>query len=127
MQPNGPLLTDKSRISLIQLLIPGLILYLVVLGVTQGDPVGIVVGVALALYFVFTFHFRYELYQDVLVIRFLAPRRKAVLLADIEDAQVIRVPLRGETLLIRRRTGGPMLLRPANTEQFLMRLNQARS
>lgn len=127
MQSETPLFTDKSRLSFMQLVPPALALYMVLLGITQGNMLGFVLGLLLGLYVVATFHFRYELYRDAFVIRYLALRRMAVPLSDISDAYLVRVPLRGQTVVIRREKGGPLLIRPGDAEQFLVRLNEVRA
>jgi hypothetical protein len=127
MQQSRPLHSQRSRTSLIQLITPFLVSYLLVLGIAQGGDLFILfLAVLLALYFALTFHVGYDLYGDAVVIRYLAPRRRAVYLSNIQEVGLINVPLRGETLLIRQHNGGPLFIRPSDPTGFLARLNELR-
>ena len=83
MQPKQPSLSRTQPYIPSSACHARLIAYLGLLGVMQGDGFILVLGLLLTLYFVFTFHRQYELYQDVLVVRYLAPRRMVVPLEQI--------------------------------------------
>ena len=86
----------------------------------------IAMGLGGALWLVFTRHSRYDLFQDALVIRYLAPRTKVVLLSDIQGAELERLPFAGLVLLIRQRDGGRLVITPTDVDSFRSRLNAAR-
>jgi len=109
------------------LLSPVLAWVLVIVGVLQFDLYTMALGVGLGLYVWLTRHTRYEIFSDRLVIYYGRPRRKVVFLVDIEDVQMVRVPMGGQGLYLRKKQGWGMVIRPRDVEGFAARLGEARS
>ena len=121
-----PTYTEKRRRSIWDTLL------LVVAGlmIIQGfippfDPMPVLFGGGVGAFLAFTRHTRYELYQDALVIRFMAPRKIVVPLAEVQDVRIMKMPLGGRALLVQRADRGALVIMPADPEGFLTLL-QAR-
>ena len=117
-----PLHSDTPRFSLwavAQPVIAGVLLYQ---GLTGGGALPILVGLGLGFYYLYTRHTRYDLFEDVLVIRYRI-RTMVVPLTDVEGAELGGMPMSGQALLIRRRGGGLLVMTPKDPEGFLSRLN----
>lgn len=127
MSMQQPLHTDRPRTSMFFLISPAIAAVLLVIGILRGDPFAIALAALLLLYVYFTRHAQYDIYLDSLVIRYGRPRRKVIPIDDIADVQLATLPLGGgQGLLIRRQTGGPMVIRPSDPETFASRLEDAR-
>jgi hypothetical protein len=88
-------------------------------------PVPIVLGLAAIAFTLFKRHRRYDLFEDALIVRYLAPRVLAVYMRDIESVQVVRQPTVGPVVSIRRKAGANVIIRPSNPEEMASRLNDA--
>ncbi len=113
--------TDKPSTSLIQLINPIIVAGLFVLGIYSGDPMPVVIAVAMGVFIWFTRHTRYDLYSNALVIRYGTPRQRAVPISEIE--QVVTV-LGGKGLFVKRKGSGGLLIRPQDIETFKSRLEE---
>ena len=120
-----PVHTEPRRRSIwdtLLLVVAGL---MVVQGFITSDPVPVLFGLGVGAFLALTRHTRYELYQDALVIRFMAPRRIVIPLSEVQDVRIVRLPLGGPALLVQRASGGSLAIMPADPEGLLARL-QAR-
>ena len=120
-----PTHTEKRRRSIwdtLLLVVAGL---MIVQGFVAGDPIPVLFGGGVGAFLALTKHTRYELYQDVMVIRFMAPRKIVVPLAEMQDIRLVKMPLGGSALLVQRAGGGTLAIMPVDPEGFLARL-QAR-
>lgn len=114
--------TDRHRISFGDLLIGGLVAWLLILGVFSGDGLQLIIGLLFLGFLLFTRHRRYEISTSELVIRYLGPRQSIVPLTDIQAAETVRMPLSGGGVLIRRQDGRRVVLTPTDPERFLQEL-----
>ena len=105
---------------------PAIALALVVLGLFQGDPVSAVMGAGLLAYVWFTRHMKYEIWLDQLVIYYGNPRRRSVPLADIDGVRPVRSSMGGQGLIITRKGGGALVLKPRDPAAFTAALEGAR-
>ena len=120
-----PVHTEPRRRSIwdtLLLVVAGL---MIVQGFIASDPVPVLFGLGVGAFLALTRHTRYELYQDALVIRFMAPRRIVIPLSEVQDVRIVRLPLGGPALLVQRSSGGSLAIMPADPEGLLARL-QAR-
>ncbi len=117
-----PVHTEKRRRSIYDLLLFGVAAFMVFQGLRTGDPLPVLTGLGVAVFLLLTRHTRYELFQDALVIRFMAPRRIVIPLAEVQDVRLVRLPLGGPALLVQRARGGGLAIMPADPEGFLARL-----
>lgn len=113
-----PVLTDRHKTSWFQFISPAIAAFVIISGLTRGDAVAIVIGIALAAFIWFTRHTRYELFDDRLVIHYGSPRRKSYPLDDFEGVQRVKPPFQGEGLLIRRKGRLRVLITPQDPEGF---------
>ena len=120
-----PIHTEKRRRSIWDMLLVAVAAFMIFQGVTTGDALPVLTGLGVGLFLFLTRHTRYELFQDALVIRFMAPRRIVIPLAELQDVRLVRLPLGGPALLVQRARGGGLAIMPADPEGFLARL-QAR-
>lgn len=114
--------TDRHRVSFGDLLIGGLVAWLLFMGVFSGDGFQLIIGLLFLGFLLFTRHRRYEISTTELVIRYLGPRQSIVPLTDIEAAETVRMPLSGGGVLIRRQDGRRVVLTPTDPERFLQEL-----
>ena len=117
-----PIHTEKRRRSLwdtLLLVVAGL---MIVQGFVAGDPMPVLFGGGVGAFLALTKHTRYGLYQDVVVIRFMAPRRIVIPLSELQDVRMVKMPLGGAALLVQRSTGGTLAIMPVDPEGFLARL-----
>lgn len=119
MEPNY---TDRHRISFGDLLIGGLVAWLLILGIFSGEGLQLIVGLLFLAFLLFTRHRRYELSSTQIVIRYLGPRQSIVLFTDIQAAETVRMPLSGGGVMIRRQDGRRVVLTPLDPERFLQEL-----
>ncbi|MDO8749631.1 MAG: hypothetical protein Q7K03_00560 [Dehalococcoidia bacterium] len=110
---------------MIQFLSPALAAAMVVLGAMQWDPLTVAMGAGLLVYVWFTRHTGYEIFQDRLVIRYGTPRIRSLPLTDIAEVRLIKAPLGGQDLLVRRKGGGVLVIRPRDAEGFAAALGKA--
>ena len=120
-----PAHSEKHRFSMMDVVLPALAAWLVFQGVIGFEPLSLLFGLGGIVYLLFTRPVRYELYQDALIIRYLAPRQKAIYLEDVEDVHVVRLPVAGPALLILRKAGSRLIIRPQDPEGFMARLKMA--
>ena len=120
-----PAHSEKHRFSMMDVVLPALAAWLVFQGVIGFEPLSLLFGLGGIVYLLFTRPVRYELFQDALIIRYLAPRQKAIYLEDVEDVQVVRLPVAGPALLILRKAGSRLIIRPQDPEGFMARLKMA--
>ena len=99
---------------------------LVVTGLLSGDLLTLAFGAGVWLFIWFTRPTRYEVFRDSLVINYGKPRRKSLPFTEIEEVLLIRLPLGGQSLFLRRKQGWGMVIRPAEPERFLACLEDAR-
>lgn len=111
---------------MIQFLSPVLATAMVVLGAINLDQWSVVMGIGLLAYVWFTRHTRYEIFQDRLVIYYGTPRIRSVPLSGIAEVRLIRAPMGGQDLLVARKGGGVMVIRPRDAEVFAAALGKAR-
>ena len=118
----APVHIDTPRFSIWDptlLVVAGVMFFL---GVTGGGPLPILIGLGVGFYHWYTKHTRYDLFQDVLVIRYRAPRTKVISLSDVLSARLARMALDGQALLIQRQRGGVLVIKPKDPEGFLSHL-----
>ena len=118
----APVHIDTPRFSIWDptlLVVAGVMFFL---GVTGGGTLPILIGLGVVFYHWYTKHTRYDLFQDVLVIRYRAPRTRVIPLIDVPSARFARTPLGGQALLIQRRRGGALAITPKDPEGFLSHL-----
>ncbi len=121
-----PAHSEKHRFSMMDVVLPALAAWLVFQGLfTGGGPLVLLFGLGGIVYLLFTRPVRYELFQDALIIRYLAPRQRAIYLENVEDVQVVRLPVAGPALLILRKAGPRLIIRPQDPEGFMARLKMA--
>ena len=121
-----PVHTERRRRSIwdtLLLVVAGLMVFQGL--VPPFDLVPVLFGGSVGAFLAFTRHTRYELYQDALVIRFMAPRRIVVPLAEVQDVRIVRLPLGGPALLVQRASGGALAIMPVDPEGFLARLQDS--
>ncbi len=123
MQSDTSIHTDKPSGSLINFVNMVIVVVLVVMGVVYGDPVPVVLGVAMGLFIWFTRHNKYEVYRDKLVIYYGQPRQRIIPLGNISDVQTV---LGGKGVFVRQKKGGGLLLRPGKVDEFQSQLEGAR-
>ena len=99
--------------------VAGLIL---IQGIIAGGDFRVVAGLGVGLFMLFTSHSRYDLYTDVLVIRYRVPRTIVIPLTEVEDVRQARMPLGGPALLIHRRGGKVLAIMPKDPEGFLSQI-----
>ena len=92
---------------------------MVVQGFTGGGDIPILAGIGLAVFLAFTKHVRYDLYEDVLVIRYWAPRKIIIPISEIVDVGSVRLPFGGPSVLVHRTRGRVLAIMPKDTETFL--------
>ena len=90
-------------------------------GLSGDGLLPIVFGLGLVFYSLYTRHTRYDLFQDVLVIRYRV-RTMVVPLSGVQGGRLGKVPLSGQALLIQRQGGGLLVITPKDPEGFLSRL-----
>jgi hypothetical protein len=114
--------SDKTRFSKMDLLLPIFAGWLLIQGVFGGEPLPILFALAGAAYLLYTRHKRYELFEDALVIRYFAPRTLVVYLADIQNVELLTQPMVGPVLVIQRKAGARLVIKPTNFDEFFSRL-----
>ena len=117
-----PVHTDKRRRSIWDMLLLVVAAFMIFEGLRTGDALPVLTGLGVGGFLFLTRHTRYELFQDALVIRFMAPRRIVIPLADVQDVRLVKMPLGGPALLVQRARGGGIAIMPADPEGFLARL-----
>ncbi len=117
-----PLHSDTPRFSLWDLTLLFVAGLMLLLGLTGGGPLPVLAGLSVGFYLWYTKHTRYDLFQDVLVTRYRAPRTRVVPLRDVLSARFARTPLGGQALSIHRRRGGVLVITPKDPEGFLSHL-----
>jgi hypothetical protein len=98
---------------------------LLLAGLYIGNQLEATVGVLLLLYLLFTRQWSYQLDAESLEVRFMAPRRLRVLLADVRSVEHVDYPLAGPGVLITRSRARRLFITPRDPEAFLVEL-QAR-
>ena len=121
----SPVYIEKRRRSMWDILILVVAGFMVIQGLLPPfDLVPVLFGVGVGVFVAYTRHTRYELYQDALVIRFMAPRTIVVRLAEVQEVRLVRLPLGGPALLVQRAGAGALAIMPADPAGFLARLQE---
>ena len=126
-RPMTPVHSDTPRFSIWDptlLIVAGVML---LLGLTGGGVIPVLSGLGMGFYLWYTKHTRYDLFQDVLVTRYRAPRTRVVPLSDVLSARFARTLLGGPALSIQRRRGGVLVITPKDPEAFLSHLEDGLS
>ena len=114
-----PLHTDNRRFSLFDPVLLIMAGFMVFQGFTGGGDIPILAGIGVAVFLAFTKHVRYDLYEDVLVIRYWAPRKIIIPMSEIVDVGSVRLPFGGPSVLVHRTRGRVLAIMPKDTETFL--------
>ena len=117
-----PLHTDTRRFSFFDPLLLIVAAVMVFQGLTVAGLIPVLTGFGVAGFLAFTKHNRYDLYEDVLVIRYWAPRKIVIPLSEIQDVGSIRLPFGGPSLLLHRTRGRVLPIMPKDPETFLVHL-----
>ncbi len=125
MTPVTPTYSDRYRFAFNDLPAPIFGAWFLLQGFAGGGLLPIVLGLAAIAFTLFKRHRRYDLFEDALIVRYLAPRVLAVYMRDIESVQVVRQPTVGPVVSIRRKAGANVIIRPSNPEEMASRLNDA--
>ena len=107
---------------MIQIINPIIVAALFVLGIFGGDPIPIVLAIAMGLFIWFTRHSKYDIFSDRMIIHYGKPRQKIVPLNEIEQAHLV---LGGRGLFLKRKGSGGLLIRPRDPEAFKAHLDDA--
>ena len=118
----NPVYTDENRLTLPDWLGWGLTAGVLIAGSLRASETLLVIGLLLLIYRLLTRHKRYELFPETLVVSYWGPRRTTVLLADIEEIMEVRRSSAVTGILVTKRDGRQLLVRPANPERFLQQL-----
>jgi hypothetical protein len=121
---SGPLYSDGSSLSIPQVIGAAGVAYLLARGLFANEGLALIFAILLAFIVAFTWHKRYELFQDALVIRYLWPRVTVVPFAEIGTVREAKVFPAGDGLFIGRGAKGPLFIRPRDPSQFRSRLNE---
>lgn len=124
MASYAPIFSDRYGGSILQLISLGLGFVILVTGAVQGNPLSVVLGLGLVVFIWFTRHFKYEIFSDRLVIHYGAPRKQVVLVDEISDVRRARVPMGGHALVLVRKGGRGMVIKPRDQEGFIEALAQ---
>jgi hypothetical protein len=125
--PVNPTYSDRYRFSFNELPAPLFGTWLLIQGIISSGFLPILLGLASIAYTLFKLHRRYDLFEDALVINYLAPRVLPVYLRDIEMVQVVRQPIVGTVVLLQRKVGTKLIIRPNDPQEMASRLNAALS
>ena len=118
-----PLYSAIHRFSLIDLLVPIVGSVLLIRGIFGGEGLSAVIALAVGAFTLFNRHKRYDLFTDALVVRYLAFRTRVVELSDIQEVKLLGQPLVGPVLLINRKGGPRLIIRPKDPQEMVSRLN----
>lgn len=94
-------------------------------GILYGNLLIFLVGLGLALFVWLTTPRRYDLFRDRLVVSYGKPRRSVVSLSEIENTDVVSLPVGGTRLIVRRKRGRPLVLSPEDPHGFQEELEKA--
>ncbi len=94
-------------------------------GILYGNLLIFLVGLGLALFVWLTTPRRYDLFRDRLMVSYGKPRRSVVSLSDIENADVVSLPVGGTRLIVRRKRGRPLVLSPEDPQGLQEELEKA--
>jgi len=118
----NPIYVVRHRITFGDLLIGGLVGWVLFLGIFSGDSMQLFLGLGFVIFLAFTRHKRYELTPTHLVIRFLGPRQSVIPLTEITGADLVKMPMSGTALMVVRDRGRRVMLTPTNSEGLLQEL-----
>ena len=122
MSSPEPLHSDRYRTPAFQVMNPVIAVFFIIWGIWTASGVAVLVGIAIGLLVWFTRHTRYDIFADQLVVHYGRPRQRIVPFADIEDVFLINLPMGGQGLLVRKKQGRGLLIRPRAAEQFFNEL-----
>ena len=119
----APTYIDRYRFAVTDLFTPVFCAWFLLQGFAGGGPLPILLGLAVVAFTLFKRHRRYDLYEDAFVVRYLMPRVLAVYVRDIESVQLVRQPMVGPVVLIQRKVGTKLVIRPNDPQEMVSRLN----
>ena len=119
----APTYIDRYRFAVTDLFTPVFCAWFLLQGFAGGGPLPILLGLAGIAFTLFKRHRRYDLYEDAFVVRYLVPRVLAVYVRDIESVQLVRQPMVGPVVLIQRKVGTKLVIRPSDPQEMVSRLN----
>lgn len=118
-----PSYVDRYRFAFTDLFTPVFCAWVLLQGLAGGGPLPILLGLAVVAFTLWKRHRRYDLYEDAFVVRYLVPRVLVVYLRDVESVQLVRQPMVGPVVLIQRKVGAKLVIRPNDSEEMVSRLN----
>ncbi len=113
-----PVHTDRRKFSFFDPVLLIMAGVMVLQGITGGGDIPILAGIGLMVFLAFTKHVRYDLYEDVLVIRYWAPRKIVIPLSEIVDVGSARLPFGGPSVIVHRTRGRVLAIMPKDPESF---------
>ena len=119
----APTYVDRYRFAFTDLITPVFCAWFLLQGLAGGGALPILLGLAGIAFTLFRSHRRYELYEDAVIVRYSVPRVLAVYVRDIELVQLVRQPMVGPVVLIQRKAGTKLVIRPNDPEEMVSRLN----
>ena len=122
-----PIYSCRHRSTLTHLLSPIIAAAVLLFGFLVGDTYFFLMGAVFSLWVWLIRHGRYEVFHDRLVVYYGWPRRKVLLLAELEEVRLVQLGMGPRSVFIRRIRGLGMVLRPTDPDLFLERLEEARS
>ena len=122
MEQYQPLHADRHRSSFNFSLI--LSLGVALIGVVTGEPLVVVIGLAFAAFAWFTTPSQYMIFNDRLVIAYGRPRIRHVLFQQVDQVEVLKLPI-GHRILVRLTNGRRLMIQPRDAEEFQTRFQGA--
>ena len=118
------LYAESHRWSFIEILSPVMVVAVIVLAFVNDRPWSLPIGGALAIYVWIITPFNYKVFNDSFVITYGMPRRSVVFFKDIQKFGLVRLPI-GDRIMVERKKGRRLLLKPRNPEVFQSKLAEA--
>ena len=118
-----PSYVDSHKRSFAELVTVVMVLVVLVIGIVRSNYLSTILAILVAAFVWFTTPFKYYIFPNRIVIAYGLPRRKVILIGDIKEFGVAKLPM-GMRLVVRRKTGRMILLSPVNLEAFQEKLSE---
>ena len=124
--PVPPVHSQRRRLGPLDYVIAALAIWFSGTAIVQAELVSVVLLIFVVSAILYTTEWRYDLYSDTLVIRYVLYRRTVVPLVDLNEVRMVTSGFLGKGILLQRSSGKRTFIRPIDLDEFHRHLTDVR-
>ena len=124
--PVPPLHSQRRRLGPLDYVIAALGVWFTGTAIVNTELVSIVLLIVVVGAILYTTEWRYDLYSDTLVVRYILYRSTLVPLGDLDQVRLVSSGFLGRGILLQRSSGKRTFIRPIDLDEFHRHLTDVR-